>query len=286
MSIVLATLAVAVMWWPTSRVEHRMSTLTGMAATRWTRLQPSTFGLICAPLVALLVGGIAGAVAASIAVGLVVWLRRRRARAAEHETQRDEMLTALALMIAELSVGAPPAHACAVAAQEISRGREVPSEVAEGLTVLAARAELGGSVVVDEVSDRRGQLSVSDSGSSVSGGSRSAAQSWRRIAVAWRTAEHSGVPMGELLESLRADLAARRAFIERTRAGLAGPRATAVVLAGLPLLGIALGQATGARPIQVLLGGGLGGMLLVIGTALVAAGMVWTERITDRVVRG
>ena len=58
------------------------------------------------------------------------------------------------------------------------------------------------------------------------------------------------------------------------------------MLAGLPLLGIALGQATGARPIQVLLGGGLGGMLLVIGTALVAAGMVWTERITDKVVRG
>lgn len=280
MSIVLATLAVAVMWWPTSRVEHRMSTLTGTAATRWARLQPSAFGLICAPLVALLVGGIAGAVAASIAVGLVVWLRRRRGRAADHETQRDEMLTALALMIAELSVGAPPAHACAVAAQEISRGREVPSEVAEGLTVLAARAELGGSVVVDEVSDGRGQLSGPDSGSSVSEGS------WRRIAVAWRTAEHSGVPMGELLEALRADLAARRAFTERTRAGLAGPRATAVVLAGLPLLGIALGQATGARPIQVLLGGGLGGMLLVIGTALVAAGMVWTERITDKVVRG
>ena len=110
------------------------------------------------------------------------------------------MLTALALMIAELSVGAPPARACAVAAREISEGGESPSEVAEGLTVLAARAELGGSVVVDGASESRGQGSGSDS----------AGQSWRRIAVAWRTAEHSGVPMGELLESLRADLAARR----------------------------------------------------------------------------
>ena len=276
MSIVLAALAIGVMWWPTSRVEHRVSMLTGTAATRWTPLQPSACGLVCAPLVALLVGGISGAVAASIVVALVVWLRRRRRRAAEHEVQRDEMLTALALMIAELSVGAPPARACAVAAREISEGGESPSEVAEGLTVLAARAELGGSVVVDGASESRGQGSGSDS----------AGQSWRRIAVAWRTAEHSGVPMGELLESLRADLAARRAFTERTRAGLAGPRATAVVLAGLPLLGIGLGQATGARPIQVLLGGGLGGMLLVIGTALVAAGVVWTERITDKVVRG
>ena len=274
MSIVLVALAIAVTWWPTSRVEHRMATLTGRATIRWTRLQPSAFGLVCGPLAALLVGGIAGAVAASIVVALVVWLRRRRRRAAEHETQRDEMLTALALMIAELSVGAPPAHACAVAAQEISRGSETPSEVTEGLTVLAARAELGGSVVVDGAPEGREP------------GSDSAGQSWRRIAVAWRTAEQSGVPMGELLESLRADLAARRAFTERTRAGLAGPRATAVVLAGLPLLGIGLGQATGARPIQVLLGGGLGGVLLVIGTALVAAGMVWTERITDKVVRG
>ena len=135
MSIVLATLAVAVMWWPTSRVEHRMSTLTGTAATRWARLQPSAFGLICAPLVALLVGGIAGAVAASIAVGLVVWLRRRRGRAADHETQRDEMLTALALMIAELSVGAPPAHACAVAAQEICAVRDGSSGPAAAMCV-------------------------------------------------------------------------------------------------------------------------------------------------------
>lgn len=281
MSIVLAALAIAVLWWPPSWPEHRVAAVAQLDDTTRTSVSPTVVGLTCAPPVALLVGGLSGAVAAAIVVTLVWWLRRRRRRAADDEAQRDEMLTALALMIAELSVGAPPAHACAVAAQEISGGADTRSEVAEGLTVLAARAELGGSVGVDETS--AGRDSTEDS---QAGGSTSGAQSWRRIAAAWHTAETSGVPMAELLESLRADLAARRAFTERTRAGLAGPCATAVVLAGLPLLGIGLGQATGARPVQVLLGGGLGGILLVVGTALVAAGMVWTERITDRVVRG
>lgn len=279
MSFVLAALAIAVTWWPTSRIECRMESVTGRIGAQRIRVSPAVLVLLCAPIVALSVGGFAGAAASSIVVALVVWLRRRRRRTNAYEEQREDMLTALGLMIAELSVGAPPARACAEAAQELSRQRGATCEVAEGLTVLAARAELGGRIVVDQ-DDAHG---VSRSRQSAS---TSTLQSWRRIAVAWQTAEQSGVPMADLLEALRADLVARRAFTERTRAGLAGPRATAVVLAGLPLLGIGLGQATGAQPVQVLLGGGLGGALLVIGTALVAAGMIWTERITDKVVRG
>jgi len=54
-------------------------------------------------------------------------------------------------------------------------------------------------------------------------------------------------------------------------------------LAGLPVLGVALGQLMGADPLRILLGGGLGGILLLIGTALGCAGLLWTDAITGKV---
>ncbi len=64
-----------------------------------------------------------------------------------------------------------------------------------------------------------------------------------------------------------------------------GPRATAAVLAGLPVAGIALGQLIGARPLAFLCGVGAGGWLLVIGVLLACAGLMWSDRIAERVLR-
>ncbi len=64
---------------------------------------------------------------------------------------------------------------------------------------------------------------------------------------------------------------------------MAGARATAVILAGLPLLGILLGQLIGAQPLSFLLSGHAGGWLLVVGLALACGGLLWSDRITDRV---
>ncbi|HQV21270.1 MAG TPA: type II secretion system protein F, partial [Gordonia sp. (in: high G+C Gram-positive bacteria)] len=38
-----------------------------------------------------------------------------------------------------------------------------------------------------------------------------------------------------------------------------------------------------ADPVGVLTGGGLGGLLLIVGTALVVAGLCWSDRIVERV---
>ena len=59
-------------------------------------------------------------------------------------------------------------------------------------------------------------------------------------------------------------------------------RTTAVVLAGLPLLGIGLGQLIGADPVEFLLSGGLGGWLLVAGVMLACCGLMWSDAITGR----
>jgi tight adherence protein B len=89
--------------------------------------------------------------------------------------------------------------------------------------------------------------------------------------------------LAELLEAARRDLLARIRFGSRVDSALAGARATAAVLAALPILGIGLGQLMGATPVRVLLGGGAGAALLVVGTGLACAGLLWSDAITRRV---
>jgi tight adherence protein B len=57
------------------------------------------------------------------------------------------------------------------------------------------------------------------------------------------------------------------------------------VLAGLPLLGLAMGSGVGADPWQVLTTTGTGQVLLVAGVALELAGLAWTRRLVRRAVR-
>lgn len=255
--------ALTCLWWPATHGEHRLRVHRRMR--RPTDLRPMLLGVV--PLAAVLFGGVAAAVAAAVVVAVVAWRQRRRRSERDADRRIDDMTRALSMMISELSVGTPPNRAAQVAVVELRR-RGGDCQVADGLEGMACRAELGGAVIdaTEKWDATWGPVS------------------WQRIGVAWQTAERHGLPMADLLGALRSDLLARRAFVDRTRAGLAGPRATALVLAGLPVLGIALGQATGARPLGVLLGGGIGGLLLVIGTSLAATGLVWAERLTARVL--
>jgi tight adherence protein B len=91
-----------------------------------------------------------------------------------------------------------------------------------------------------------------------------------------------GLAIATLMRAGRSDIAERQRFSARVSAGMAGARATAVILAGLPVLGVLLGQLIGARPLSFLLGGHAGGALLVIGSLLACAGLAWSDRITDR----
>lgn len=268
---VLAAAGVAIVLWTPPVASRRLAAVCDAPSGRRSAA-PVFLVPVAVPLVVLLAAGASAGVASGIAVTVVLWIRRKRRAERRLDRQLDDMLLALSLMIAELSVGAPPVRACEAAVTELRR--RVPdaagsrSEIADGLEAMAFRAALGGSVI--------------DAPGTADGASGHA--SWHRIGIAWQTADQRGLPMIDMLGAVRSDLQARRGFADRTRAGLSGPRATATVLAGLPLLGIALGQATGAQPIQVLLGGGLGGVLLVAGTALAAAGVAWSERITGKVL--
>ncbi|MDH6680896.1 tight adherence protein B [Rhodococcus sp. LBL1] len=216
--------------------------------------------LACVPFVA--VGMVGPAIATAVAALTAGRRHRRRRASARRERERRGVLAGLDVVIGELRVGAHPAVACETAATECD------GAAAEAFRRAAARARLGGSAA-----------------SGLAAGEGVVADDLHRVARAWAVAETHGLALAELLQAARADLVGRTRFRTRAEAGLAGARATAAVLAGLPVLGVGLGQLMGASPARILLGGGLGAVLLVVGAVLVAAGLLWTDRITDRVVQ-
>lgn len=100
-----------------------------------------------------------------------------------------------------------------------------------------------------------------------------------RLGVLWTLSVSRGVPLAKLIAALRDDIDHANRHRDATRAALAGPQTTAAVLAALPVAGVLMGTAMGASPVAFLTGGGLGGVLLVAGTALVCAGVLVSRRI-------
>jgi tight adherence protein B len=186
--------------------------------------------------------------------------RRRRARTVEAAAMRG----ALDTLVGELRVGAHPVSAFSVAADEAD------GAVATALRTIAARARLGADVAA-------GMLGVACR-SSMPG-------QWERLAVCWQLAQTHGLAIGTLMQTAQRDLVERERFSSRVDAGMAGARATAAVLAGLPAVGVGLGQLIGADPLGFLLSAGFGEWLLVIGVVLACVGLLWCDRITSGVLK-
>ncbi|CAB4850143.1 unannotated protein [freshwater metagenome] len=103
----------------------------------------------------------------------------------------------------------------------------------------------------------------------------------RGVAACWSVAEGSGAGLAASLATL-ADSARESERIRRDlRAGLAEPRATAVVLAGLPALGLFLGAMLGADPLGWLLGSLPGFCVLTAGVFFEVVGALWAWRIAS-----
>lgn len=219
-----------------------------------------------------LIGGVAGvAVLAALVLPRSTWLaavvlgatavlrRRRGLRRRRAVAEARALETALDALAGELRVGAHPVRAFALAAAE----SEHPA-VAAGLGGVAARARLGADVAT---------------GLREAGVSSALPSQWERLAAYWELGGHHGLAIATLMQAAQRDIAARQRFSARAEAGMAGARASATLLACLPLLGVLLGQLIGARPVVFLLGG-TGGVLSLIGIGLVCAGLLWSDRIT------
>ncbi|MEO6503417.1 MAG: type II secretion system F family protein [Jatrophihabitantaceae bacterium] len=102
------------------------------------------------------------------------------------------------------------------------------------------------------------------------------------LAVACDLAGRSGAPLVRSLAGVHADLVADQRTCRAVRTALAGPRSSALLLSGLPLLGLAMGAAMGANPQRLLLHTGPGRLALVAGVLLDLAGLAWTVALSRR----
>jgi tight adherence protein B len=253
-------LALALLVFPASS-RHRLEAL-GLRAGA--RRRPPVLPCAAAAAVALAVMLPIGVVAACSIVGVTLWIRRsRHVRAKRRAAESAALQGALDVLVGELRVGAHPVAAFGVAATEVD------GPVASSFRAVAARARLGADVAT-------GLCTVS---------ARSSMPAhWGRLAVYWQLAQDHGLSIATLMQTAQRDIVERERFSGKVNAGMASARATATVLAGLPLLGVGLGELIGAAPLSFLLSDGVGGWLLVIGVTLACAGLLWSDRITARVV--
>jgi tight adherence protein B len=101
----------------------------------------------------------------------------------------------------------------------------------------------------------------------------------RLLAGCWRVGVDRGGMLAAVIEGLADALRDEDAHREHIALQLAGPRATARLLAGLPLLGLAMAAALGAHPLRFLLATLPGVCCLGLGIGLDALGLWWTARL-------
>ncbi|MFF8591961.1 type II secretion system F family protein [Streptomyces sp. NPDC015220] len=235
------------------RARGELARLRGRLSAEWWALAA---GLVLAVLGASVLPVAAGA------AGVPVLRRARSARVAHRARERraDAVINLCGVLAAEVRAGRQPGHALLCAAREAGGFGDAQA------AVLAA-ARFGGDVP----------------GALATAARQPGAEGLRGLAACWRVAVDQGAGLAAGLERLEAALRADRDQRADLRAQLAGARATTVMLAGLPALGLLLGAAMGADPLHVLLHTPAGLGCLFVGAVLEGAGLWWASAIVRRV---
>lgn len=209
-------------------------------------------GMTGSAAAAVLVGPAIGAAAAIVVIAVRALARQvvsRRALAA----RRAQLRTAVDVLIGELEAGARPTSALQAAGSAAPLYEDVFGRAAQR----AARAD-DAAVSLVELPDTAA------------------------LGHAWRLGEDTGAALAGVLRRVADDLKAAEAQRQAAAVALSGPRSSAAVLAGLPVLGVGLGVAMGARPGQFLFGSGIGQLVCCCGLLLDVAGIAWMSRILRR----
>lgn len=101
----------------------------------------------------------------------------------------------------------------------------------------------------------------------------------RAAAACWSVAQSNGGRLADALDRVADGMRADETHRAHVRAQLAGPRATARLLAGLPLFAALMSSGLGLSPLHVLLSDGVGRCALAAGVLLDTIGLVWTARL-------
>ncbi|CAM5585656.1 Type II secretion system protein GspF domain-containing protein OS=Streptomyces alboniger OX=132473 GN=CP975_19325 PE=4 SV=1 [Streptomyces alboniger] len=223
------------------------------------RLRQEWWCLAAGLLVALLGASVLPLVAGAAGVPLAGRARRAREARGERERRGDAVIALCGALAGEVRSGRQPGEAL-----RLCLGEADPygfSEEARSAVLAAAR--FGG-----EVPDALREAAREPGAEGLLG-----------LAACWRVAVDRGAGLAAGLERLEAALRSERDQRAELRAQLAGARSTAVMLAGLPVLGLLMGSALGAEPLRVLLHTGVGLGCLAAGGVLEGAGAWWALRI-------
>ncbi|MEU8972627.1 type II secretion system F family protein [Streptomyces monashensis] len=231
------------------RLSAQLRWLGGRLGAEWWALAA---GLLLAVLGTSLIPVVAGA------AGVPVLRRVRRARQAgrERERQADAVIALCGSLAGEVRAGRQPGEALPRAARDTGG-------LGDAQAAVVAAARFGGDVP----------------GALAAAARQPGAEGLLGLAACWRVAVDQGAGLAVGLDRLDAALRAERDQRADLRAQLSGARATAVLLAALPALGLLLGTAMGADPLHVLLHTGAGLGCLVVGAAFEGAGTAWAVRI-------
>ncbi len=232
-------------------------------ARRGARLGPGLTALVAVTVAGLVVTvdglrlALALVVLGSAACAGVLVRRSRRARVTERrQAQVVEVAEALA---GELRAGQPPAVA-------LEHSVEVWSELA----AVVSAARLGADVpsALRRLAERPG------------------AEGLREVASAWQVSERSGAGLAAALSQVADTARARQGARQLVQGELASAQATARLVAGLPVVSLAMSAGIGGHPWHFLLATAPGLACLTLGMLLAFAGLLWIDRIAIGVLRG
>ncbi|MEV5570492.1 type II secretion system F family protein [Spirillospora sp. NPDC052269] len=111
---------------------------------------------------------------------------------------------------------------------------------------------------------------------------RPGAESLRLLAATWRLGAERGGTLATVLDGLAAALRDEESQRQEISVHLAAPRATARLLAVLPVLGLAMATALGTNPLPFLLTTLPGLACLTTALALDAIGLWWTHHLATK----
>ncbi|GAB2820151.1 hypothetical protein GCM10027073_59340 [Streptomyces chlorus] len=220
------------------------------------RLRAEWWALAAGAALALLGTSVLPLVAGAAGVPLLRRVRLAAGERRDRERRGDAVIALCGALAGEVRAGRQPGEALSPAARDTGG-------LGDAQAAVLAAARFGGDVPDGLVVVAR----------------QPGAEGLRGLAACWRVAVDQGAGLAAGLDRLEAALRAERDQRADLRAQLAGARATAVMLAGLPVLGLGLGAALGADPLHILLHTPSGLGCLVAGGVLEGLGLWWVLRI-------